>query len=108
MKAQPSCKKAARERIEKIYTKSGSNIMKMSTLALITAMVSIEVQIVYDLLLHKPHTQSLPNLMLVSRNSYKMNEYIRNVSRQDKEYNVPMLTNEEQDPRWYTNVPQYP
>ena len=55
MKAQVYCEKAERERIGKVYSTSGLNILKMSTLAFITAMVSTEVQIFRDLVQHKPH-----------------------------------------------------
>ena len=108
MKAQVYCEKAERERIERVYTTSGTNILKISTLAFITAMVSTEVEIVRDLVQHKPYTLPLPNLMLTNRNSHKMNENIRNASRRDKEYDVSKLPNEEQDPLWYQILPQYP
>ena len=84
--------------------KSCSNILKMSILALIAAMAGTEVQIVNHLEQHKAKNQSLPKLIVESRNCYKMIECMVNVSRQD---NVPELPDEEQDPQWHQIWPQY-
>ena len=70
----------------------------MGTLALIIAMVSTEVLIVNDFQQHQPHTKPFPNLIFECRNFFKMNEYMGNVSRLDKEYHVLPLADKEQNP----------
>ena len=70
----------------------------MGTLALIIAMVSTEVLIVNDFQQQQPHTKPMPNLNFECRNFFKMNEYMGNVSRRDKEHHVLPLADKEQNP----------
>ena len=95
------------ERTEKGSSKVRSNILKMSTLALIAAMAGTLLQIVNDLQLHEGNTQSLPNLIFESRNWYKTNVYVGNISMRDTEYNVPESLDEREDPQWHHIWPQY-
>ena len=69
----------------------------MGTLALIIAMLSTEVLVVNDFQQHQPHTKPIPNLIFECRNFFKMNEYMGNVSRCDKEYHVLPPADKEQN-----------
>ena len=70
----------------------------MGILALIIAMLSTEVLVVNDFQQHQQQTKPMPNLIFECRNFFKMNEYMGNVSRLDKEYHVLPLADKEQNP----------
>ena len=106
IKARAYYGKEASETTEEVSTISCSNILKLSTLALITVMASTEVQIINDFQHHKPQGQPLSNLILES-NLYNMNVYIRNVLSQDQKNHVSELPAEEQDPQWHPIEPKY-
>ena len=108
IKPQTYFEKPTREKTDKMTTISCSNILRMCTLFLIAAMTSTKVLIIKDLKQYKPHTQPLPNLILESRNFFKMIEDMRNVSRREKEYDVIDLPDEEEDPHRHQIWLQYP
>ena len=61
--------KEAREETYEVSTKYCSNLLKMSTLAIISVIAIAKLQIVYDLEQDRGNIQSLLNLTLESRNS---------------------------------------
>ena len=80
----------------------------MSTISLIATMASTEVIIVNWLQQERANTKFQPNLILGSRNFSQMNEYMVNVLRRDKNYDVPEQSDEELNPLWYQIGTQYP